>query len=61
MFSESLMKHLKGFGSGFAKLRGKLDADALLDFATHRSQRETRSRKSTCVKTIRVHTTVSHG
>jgi hypothetical protein len=41
MFSKSLTKHFKGFGSGFTELHAKLDADALLDFAIHRSQRET--------------------
>jgi hypothetical protein len=33
MFSKSLTKHLKGFGSEFTKLHAKLDADTLLDFA----------------------------
>jgi hypothetical protein len=49
------MKHFKGFGTGFTELHSKLDADMLLDFAIHRRQNETRSRKSTRVKTIRVH------
>jgi hypothetical protein len=55
------MKHIKGFGSGFTKLHAKLDADTLLDFAIHCRQNETRSRKSTCVKTMRVHSIVSRG
>jgi hypothetical protein len=46
MFSKSLTKHFKGFGSGFTELRAKLDSDMLLDFAIHRRQNETRSRKS---------------
>jgi hypothetical protein len=41
MVSNSLMKHLKGFGSGFTELHIKLDADTLLDFAIHRRQKET--------------------
>jgi hypothetical protein len=60
MFSKSLTKHLKGFGSGFTKLHAKLDADTLLDFAIHRRQNET-SRKSACVKTMHIHSAVSHG
>jgi hypothetical protein len=35
MFSESLTKLFKGFGSGFTELHAKLDADTLLDFAIH--------------------------
>jgi hypothetical protein len=61
MFSKSLMKHFKGFRSGFTELHAKLDADTLLDFAIHRSQRETRSRKSNHVKTMLVHREVSRG
>jgi hypothetical protein len=55
------MKYFKGFGSGFTKLHAKLDADMLLDFAISRSQRETQSQKSTCVKTMRVHSPVACG
>jgi hypothetical protein len=33
----------------------------LLDFAVHCSQREIWSRKSTCVKTVHVHSVVSCG
>jgi hypothetical protein len=57
------MKHFQGFGSGFTELHAKLDADTLLDFANHRRQNETRSRKSTRVKTMRVHSSsaVSRG
>jgi hypothetical protein len=42
--------NVKGFGSGFTEFQAKLDADMLLDFASHCSQRETRSRKRTRVK-----------
>jgi hypothetical protein len=41
MFFKSLMKHFKGFDSGFTELRAKLDADMLLDFAIHHRQNET--------------------
>jgi hypothetical protein len=61
MFSKSLTKHFKSFGSGFTELRAKLDADTLLDFAFHRRQNETRSRKSTRVKTMLVHSAMSRG
>jgi hypothetical protein len=61
MFSKSLTKHFKGLGSRFTELQAKLDADMLLDFAIHRSERETRSRKSTRIKTLRVHSAVSRG
>jgi hypothetical protein len=54
-------KHFKGFGSGFTKLHAKLDADTLLNFAIHCRQAETRSQKSACVKTMRVHSMVLHG
>jgi hypothetical protein len=33
MFSKSLKKHFKCFGSRFTKFHAKLDADTLLDFA----------------------------
>jgi hypothetical protein len=61
MFSKSLTKHFKGFGNEFTKLHAKLDADTLLNFAIHSSQNETRSRKSTSVKTVRVHGALSCG
>jgi hypothetical protein len=61
MYPKSLTKHFKGFGSGFIKLHAKLDADTLLNFAIYRRQNETRSRKSTCVKTVPVHSMVSRG
>jgi hypothetical protein len=61
MFSKSLTKHFKGFGSGFIELHAKLDADMLLDLAIYRRQNGTRSRKSTRVKTLLVHSAVSHG
>jgi hypothetical protein len=41
MFSKSLTKHFKGFGSGFTDLHAKSGAETLLDFAIHHSQRET--------------------
>jgi hypothetical protein len=59
-FSESLTKHFNGFGSGFTKLHAELDEDTLLDVAVHRRQNETQSQESTCVKTMRVHSAVSH-
>jgi hypothetical protein len=46
MFSKTLTKHFKGFGSGFAELHAKLEAAMLLDLAIHSRQDETRSRKS---------------
>jgi hypothetical protein len=60
MFSKGFKKHLKGFGSGFAELHAKFQAGALLDFAIHRRQNETRNRKKTlvqkqCVFTARCH------
>jgi hypothetical protein len=61
MFSKSLTKHFNGFSSEFTKLHATLDADTLLDFAIHRRQNKTWSRKSTHVKAIHVHNTVSHG
>jgi hypothetical protein len=61
MFSKSLMKHFKGFGCGFTELQAKFDADTLLDFASHHKQNKIRSRKSTYVKTMRVHSEVSRG
>jgi hypothetical protein len=61
MFSKSLTKHFKRFGSGFTELHANLDAGKLLDFAIHCRQKETQSKKSTCMKTMRVHSVVSHG
>jgi hypothetical protein len=61
MFSKSLKKHFKGFASGFTELHAKSDADTLLDFAIHCRQNKTQSRKSTHVKTMRVHSMVSRG
>jgi hypothetical protein len=61
MSSKRLTKHFKSFGSGFIELRTKLDADTLLDFAIHRGQNKTGSRKSTQVKTMHVYSAVSHG
>jgi hypothetical protein len=54
-------KHFKGFGSGFTEHHAKLEADTLLTFAIHCSQRETRGQKSTCIKTVLVHRAVSRG
>jgi hypothetical protein len=59
IFSVVLLVHFKGFGSGFAKLHAKLDADTLLDFAIHRRQKETRSRKGTRVKAMHLHNAMS--
>jgi hypothetical protein len=61
MFSKSVTKHFKGFGSGFTELHAKFDADTLLDFVIHHRQNETQSRKSTRVKTVHVHNAVSRG
>jgi hypothetical protein len=58
-----LQKHHKafqGFGSRFTELHAKLDADTLLDFSIHRRHNRTQSQKSTHVKTMRVHSMVSH-
>jgi hypothetical protein len=52
-------KDFRDFGSAFTKLHTKLDADTLLEFAIHRRQNETRSRKKTLVKTMRVLSAVS--
>jgi hypothetical protein len=59
MFSKSLMKHFKGFGSGFTEIHAKLDANTLLDFVIHHRQNETQIRKSTRVKTMFIHSTMS--
>jgi hypothetical protein len=59
--SKSLTKHLKGFRSGFTKIHAKPDVDMLLDFAIHRRQNRTRSRKSTRVKTMHVQSAVLRG
>jgi hypothetical protein len=42
--------HFKVFCSGFTELHANIDADTLLDYAIHRRQNKTRSRKSTRVK-----------
>jgi hypothetical protein len=55
------MKYLKAFGSGFTEFHAKLDTDMFLDFAIHCRQNETQGRKSTRVKTMSVHNTVSRG
>jgi hypothetical protein len=47
--------------SGFTELHVKLHTETLLDFAIHRKQNETRIRKSTRVKIMRVHRAVSRG
>jgi hypothetical protein len=46
--------HLKRFGNGSTELHAKLDADTLPYFTIHRRQNETRSRKSTLIKTMHV-------
>jgi hypothetical protein len=56
-----LTKHFKGFSKEFTELHVKRDGDMMLNFAIHRSQRETQSQKSTCVKTVHVHSVVSCG
>jgi hypothetical protein len=62
MSSKGLTKTFPGiFGGGFIEPHAKLGAKTLLDFAIHRKQNETLSRKSTRVKTMRVISTVSHG
>jgi hypothetical protein len=61
MFSTSLTEHFEGFGSEFAELNAKLDGDTMLDFAIHCIQNEMRSRQSTRVKTMYVHSVVSRG
>jgi hypothetical protein len=55
------MKHFMGFSSGFTELHAKLDVDMLLDFAIHCPQNKSRNRKSTHVRTMRVHSAVSRG
>jgi hypothetical protein len=60
MFSKSLTKHFKGFGSGFTELHTKFNADTLLDLAVH-GRKKTRSGKSTRVKTMLAHGAVSRG
>jgi hypothetical protein len=50
MFSQSLRKHFKDFGSGFTDLHAKLNADAVLDFAIHHRENKTQSQKSTFCK-----------
>jgi hypothetical protein len=60
MFSKSLMKHFKGFGSRFAELHAKYDADTLLDSAIHRRQNEIPVEKA-LVQKQRVRSTASCG
>jgi hypothetical protein len=43
------------------RLHAKLNADMLLDFAIHRRQNETRSRKNTRVQIMCVQSVVSRG
>jgi hypothetical protein len=45
MFSKSLTKHFKGFGSRFIELHEKLDADALLYFLSIADKTTTKSKK----------------
>jgi hypothetical protein len=61
MFFKSLLKHFKGCGSGFTELDENFYAQTLLNFAIHRRQNETRSRKRILLKTICVNSAVSRG
>jgi hypothetical protein len=61
MFFKSLVKHFRGFGSGFAELQANLDADTCSNFSVNHKQNERLSRKSTDVKTISVHSAASYG
>jgi hypothetical protein len=58
MFSESIMKHFMGFGSGFTELHAKHDADMLHDFAIYHKQNGAQSQKSSYLKTMHVHSEV---
>jgi hypothetical protein len=58
---QKLHEAFQVFGSGFTELHANLVADTLLDFAIHRRQDETRSRKSTRATTVHVHSAVSRG
>jgi hypothetical protein len=49
---QRIKKHFKGFSNRFTELHAQLDADMLLDFANHRRQNKTQSRKTTRVKTM---------
>jgi hypothetical protein len=51
----------QGVCSRFTDLHAKLNADTVLDFAIHQRENKTQSQKNTFVKTMRVHSTVSHG
>jgi hypothetical protein len=51
----------QSFDRGFTELHTKLDADTLLDFAIDRRKNETRRRKSSRVRTMCVHSSVSRG
>jgi hypothetical protein len=46
VFSKSITKQFKGFGSGYTELHAKLDPDTLLNFAIHRRQNETKVEKA---------------
>jgi hypothetical protein len=41
MFSKSLTKHFKGFGSAFIELHAKADPGIALNFAIHHRQNDT--------------------
>jgi hypothetical protein len=55
-----LTKHFSGFGSGFTERHAKLDVDTLLNFAIHRRQNKTKSKKHPCTS-MHIHSAVSHG
>jgi hypothetical protein len=59
MFTKSVIKHFKGFGSGFTKLHAKLDADRLLSYPLWINQNMKSKKHSS--KALRVHSAVSHG
>jgi hypothetical protein len=54
-------KKLQEFGSSYTKLHTKLDADTLLNIVIHHRKNKTQSGKSAHVKTMCVHSVVSHG
>jgi hypothetical protein len=61
MFSKSVLKNFKGFGSGFPSFMQNFIADILLDFVTHCKENEIWSQKSSNIKTVCVYSMVSHG
>jgi hypothetical protein len=61
MLSKSLTKHFKGFSSEFAELNAKLYRNVLLNFAIHCKERKREVLFFILVKTMVVHSAVSHG